>query len=276
MGSFLAASTQQFSWAIFALACLTTIFLQILSNLANDYGDSVHGADSKHREGPSRAVQAGYISAKSMKNAMYLFAALSFISGVLLLYVSLGASWRVFFTFLGLGILCIIAAIAYTNGSSPYGYAGLGDISVMIFFGFVGVMGTYYLHTHSIYPLLALPAASCGFFATAVLNINNIRDISSDVMAGKRSIPVRLGPAKSRVYHWFLLIGGLACAAIYVWQTATSVYAWLFLLALPPLLINGLNVQRKSRPSDIDPYLKQMALTTLLFVLTFGIGQLLR
>lgn len=275
MGSFLAAHNQSFKWPVFALASLTTILLQILSNLANDYGDSVHGADSSHRQGPSRAVQSGEISAQAMKKAMYWFTCLSFLSGVALLYVSLGASWPIFFTFLGLGILCIVAAIAYTNGSSPYGYAGLGDISVMLFFGFTGVLGTYYLHTKSVDWLILLPAASCGFFATAVLNINNIRDISSDMMAGKKSIPVRLGPSRARLYHWILLIGGLASAVVYTLQEIHSTYQWLFLIAVPLLFLNGLNVQRKSRPADLDPYLKQMALTTLLFVLTFGIGLLL-
>lgn len=275
MGSFLAAREHLFNGWVLALACLTTIFLQILSNLANDYGDSVHGADSTDREGPKRAVQAGAISPQAMKRAIYLFSGLSVASGVALLWISLGASWQIFLTFFGLGIVCIIAAITYTNGSRPYGYAGLGDISVMLFFGLTGVLGTYYLHTHSITPLVFLPAAACGFFATAVLNVNNIRDMKSDVLAGKMSIPVRLGASKARVYHWFLLVSGLACAVAYVLLNPASVYQWLFLLAAPLVLVNGLNVQRKTQPAELDPYLKQMALTTLLFVVTFGIGQLL-
>ena len=135
LGSFLAAYNERFTWEVLLLASLTTIFLQVLSNLANDYGDSIHGADSAEREGPSRSVQAGHISASAMRRAMILFGILSFVSGVWLLWIALEFRWQELPFFLGLGILAIIAAITYTSGSRPYGYAGLGDISVFLFFG---------------------------------------------------------------------------------------------------------------------------------------------
>ena len=184
MGTFLAASFESMQPKVFLLSALTTIFLQILSNLANDYGDSIHGADSISRKGPQRAVQSGQISSKAMYVAIILFVFLSFTSGVWLL-IEATNSWQTFGLFLILGILAIIASITYTAGSNPYGYIGLGDISVLIFFGWVAVLGTFYLHTQFIDWWIILPASSCGFFATAVLNLNNIRDIESDKLAGK-------------------------------------------------------------------------------------------
>jgi 1,4-dihydroxy-2-naphthoate octaprenyltransferase len=180
MGGFLAASVNAFQWDIFLLCISTTIFLQVLSNLANDYGDSIHGADSVDRKGPSRAVQSGKISANQMKTGIIVFVLLSLISGVSLLFVAFGLNWNAILFFLGLGILSILAAIAYTVGKRPYGYAGLGDISVFIFFGLIGVLGSLYLFIHELKWEYILPAISCGVFAVGVLNINNIRDIESD------------------------------------------------------------------------------------------------
>src|SRR5690606_22373240 len=196
-----------FRWEVFLLATITTTLLQILSNLANDYGDSVHGADNKERKGPIRAVQSGIISAVDMKKAIGLLAILSFFSGIFLLYISI-PSLILFISFVVLGILAIIAAITYTSGSNPYGYLGLGDISVFLFFGLVGVLGTYFLHTQQFSSKLIFPAISLGLFSTSVLNINNIRDIEADSKAGKKSIPVRIGRTAAARYNWLLIITG--------------------------------------------------------------------
>ncbi len=275
MGSFLAADAGQYDGTVLLLSALTTVFLQILSNLANDYGDSYHGADSTFREGPQRSVQAGTISSASMLRAIFLFVVLSLSSGILLIYLALGFNWQTFLFFLILGLLCIVAAIAYTAGKKPYGYAGLGDLSVMLFFGLVGVLGTYYLHTGSFISINIWPALSSGFFATAVLNVNNIRDIKSDKMAGKKSIPVRLGKQKAVIYHWLLLVCGILSALFYTISNFESYWQLLFLITIPLLFRNGLAVQRHNSAAALDPYLKQMAMTTLLFVLSFGIGLLL-
>ena len=275
MGCFLAAAYGSFNWVIAVLCILTTLFLQILSNFANDYGDTLHGADSQERTGPKRAVQAGYITAKAMKKAIILFAVLSLISGVGLLVVSLHDDFKRLFYFLALGIMCILAAIAYTNGKRPYGYSGFGDMSVFLFFGIVAVAGTFYLFKRYIPIEVLLPAASCGLFSTAVLNVNNIRDISSDEQAGKLSIPVRLGQRGARVYHVLLLTTGVLSAAGFVLLIDPSPVRWLFLLSMPLFVFNGVNVWKKQTPAALDPYLKQMALSTLAFVLLFGVGQLL-
>jgi 1,4-dihydroxy-2-naphthoate polyprenyltransferase len=274
MGGFLASAADTFRLDIFLLCILTTIFLQILSNLANDYGDSVHGADSMDRRGPTRAVQSGAVTKEQMRIAVIIFVLLSFMSGVTLLIISFGLDWKAILFFLGLGTLSILAAIAYTVGKKPYGYAGLGDLSVLIFFGFVGVMGSYYLFTKQITYFEILPAMSCGLFSIAVLNINNIRDIDSDRKAGKYSIPVRIGREKAIVYHWFLLLTGVTSALTYTLLNFNSPWQLLFLLSFPLFVINGMAISKK--PShDLDPYLKQMALSTLLFVLLFGVGLIL-
>lgn len=277
MGGFLAAADHLSRWPVLALCVLTTLFLQILSNLANDYGDTKHGADSQHREGPQRAVQAGQISSAQMKGAIILFSALSFMSGLTLLWVALGTSGLyLFLFFLLLGVAAIWAAIGYTNGGKPYGYAGLGDISVFFFFGWVGVLGTYFLQTGRIFSDLLLPASSLGFFSAAVLNVNNIRDIKSDELAGKKSVPVRLGAFRARRYHWFLLVAGIACTILYlsIRENAT-LWPWLFLGALPLLVYNGKEVMRRQTANQLDPLLKQMALSTLVFVVLLGLGLVL-
>lgn len=274
MGGIIAYVENGFQSTIFLLTLLTAFLLQILSNLANDYGDSMNGADSVDRVGPSRAVQTGKISAEAMKRAMILFAVLSFASGLGLLYLSIDTPQE-FYIFLGMGIVCVIAAITYTVGKNPYGYAGLGDISVLLFFGLVSVVGTYYLQMHSLGWNIILPAISCGAFAVGVLNVNNIRDIESDEKAGKYSIPVRLGREKAVYYHWFLLAAGWLSAMLYVVNTYSSYWQWLFVVTLPLFLINAKAVFTKKDAKELDPYLKQMAISTLIFVIVFGIGQYL-
>jgi 1,4-dihydroxy-2-naphthoate octaprenyltransferase len=275
MGCFLAYADQTFDSIVAALSVLTTIFLQVLSNFANDYGDAVSGKDSDLREGPRRAVHSGQITAPAMGKAIILFSILSLISGIALLYFALqNAPTSAFWVFLGIGLACIAAAITYTAGKRPYGYVGLGDLSVLIFFGWVGVLGTYYLHTLVWNWDLLLPATSCGLFAVAVLNINNIRDIDSDRATGKNSIPVRLGRDRATVYHWTILLTGMGCILLYTLTHFTHAMQLLFMLSFPLFVRNGLAITRLRKAAELDPYLKQMALSTLLFVVLFGIGLL--
>ncbi len=271
MGSFLACSSGQFNGLIFALCCLTTILLQVLSNFANDYGDTQNGADAAGRKGPDRAVQTGLISSGQMLRAIILFVFFSLLSGISLLYFSFkDASSAQFLGFLTLGLLCIVAAYTYTAGKKPYGYAGLGDISVLIFFGLVGVLGSNFLFTKVYNPYHILPALSCGFFSTGVLNVNNIRDIESDTRAGKKTLPSRLGRRKAIVYHWFLLSGGMITALLFA--LLSEAYSFWFLLTYPLFILNGIRVSTLENP---DPMLKQLALSTLVFVIAFGLSGIL-
>jgi 1,4-dihydroxy-2-naphthoate octaprenyltransferase len=272
MGSFLAAFFSAFDWIVCVLSLTTTLFLQILSNLANDYGDSIHGADSVDREGPKRAVQQGAITASAMQKAIVILATLSFLSGIALLYFAVGFYSSTFYIFLGIGLLAILAAIAYTNGKKPYGYMGLGDLFVFLFFGLVGVIGTYFLHTETFESSIVLPAMACGFLATGVLNVNNIRDIKSDKAAGKFSIPVRLGQQKAKIYHYFLIGSAWITIILFIVFNFKSQFNLLVLLSLPLFIMHAIRLQKSKRAEEIDPLLKQLALSTLFFVLTFGFG----
>jgi 1,4-dihydroxy-2-naphthoate octaprenyltransferase len=271
MGSFLAASVGQFDWLIFSLCWFTTIALQVLSNFANDYGDTQNGADLAGRVGPQRSVQSGAITPKQMLNGIYVLMVLCLVSGVSLLYFSFkDASMRVFWVFFGLGLLSMLAAYTYTAGKKPYGYAGLGDISVLIFFGLVGVLGSNYLFTKTFDWVNVFPALSCGIFATGVLNINNIRDIESDTRAGKKTIPARLGKQKAIVYHWVLL--GLGMLSILIFSILEGENKYYYVVVFPLFFFNGIKVASLPNP---DPMLKQMALSTLLFVLLFGLTMII-
>jgi 1,4-dihydroxy-2-naphthoate polyprenyltransferase len=274
MGSFLAYFSGVFRFDVFILCITTTVSLQVLSNLANDLGDSIHGADSLERKGPARAVQSGAITALQMRGAVLLLIVLSLVSGVFLIIIAFGNDWKAISSFFAIGVACILAAIAYTVGKRPYGYAGLGDLSVMIFFGLVGVMGSFYLFTKQLSWTEILPAFSCGFFSMAVLNINNIRDIESDKKAGKLSIPVRIGRKKAILYHWALIFLGIVGSLLYTAIKFQSPWQLIFLVSVPLFLWNGIAVSSRDA-KDLDPFLKQMAMSTLLFVLTFGIGLVL-
>lgn len=275
LGSFLAAFEGEFRWPVFLLSGLTTICLQILSNLANDYGDAQHGADHDDREGPSRAVQSGKISPKFMKRAIFLFIGLSLISGLSLIFISISGLTIEFILLFIVGIGAIGAAMSYTMGENPYGYAGFGDLFVILFFGFVGVMGTYFCHTGSLNALALLPALSCGLLSTAVLNVNNIRDIASDKKAGKMSIPVRIGRKNAVIYHWSLILLAIFSSLFFVIISYQSPIQFMFLITTPLLFFNGLKVSTIKESKKLDPYLKQMAISTLLFIITFGIGNLI-
>lgn len=273
MAGFLAYDQHRFNTMVFVGCVLTTLFLQILSNLANDYGDFMNGADGEHRVGPQRAVQSGAISVTEMRSAIIAFSILSLIAGVTLLYqVRSLLSVEILIGFLIVGLLAIIAAVTYTSGKRPYGYAGLGDVSVFIFFGFVAVCGTYFLQSGNITADVVLPAVSCGLLSTAVLNVNNLRDIDSDALAGKRSIPVRIGPVYGRYYHLALIASAWICATLYVLGHYTSLFNFVYLVSLPLFIRHLALVFKTKEPRLLDPYLKQLALSTLVFVITYGVG----
>lgn len=276
MGSFAAFQDGRFKWNVFGLALLTTLFLQILSNLANDYGDSVNGADNAERVGPARAVQSGNISATSMKTAVIITSVFAFISGILLIGAGVGYSnWLPWLVFILIGLLAISAAILYTAGSNPYGYKGFGDLFVFLFFGITAVFGTYYLHTGTLRALALLPAVTIGFLSTAVLNLNNMRDIEGDARSGKRTMVVLMGSYYAKLYHFVMVIG--AMVAITIWSVLhyTSYWQFIILLSLPLFARHLLVVLRNKVPAALDPQLRILALSIFVLVLLFGTGVLL-
>lgn len=193
----------RFSWQIFIFACITAICLQILSNLANDYGDYQKGTD-KHRK--DRQLSTGDIKPRQMLNAIYLFTGVSLFSGIYLLFLSFGTYWGHWLIFFGLGIGSIVAAITYTVGKRAYGYSGLGDVFVFVFFGLVGVLGTSYLFQQVWDIMKLLPSIAYGVLCMGVLNINNIRDIDKDVLTNKLTLAAKLGASGARRYQVALLI----------------------------------------------------------------------
>lgn len=274
LGSSLAAFHHHFRWSVFILSMLTALLLQILSNLANDYGDAVKGTDNESRLGPARAIQSGAISPQAMKCAVAICAFLAIISGVGLLTVALGNHWQVWICFIGLGLAAIIAAITYTMGKMPYGYRGFGDISVFVFFGLLGVAGSYYLHTGALEPSVWLPASASGLLSAAVLNINNIRDLEPDKAAGKQTLAVRLGAHVARIYHQALIIGALVVFMIFTYEMQ-SYAGFLVCLVAIPLLKSARVVYRSHDPHVLDGLLKTTAKLSLLANVTLSVGLLL-
>ena len=268
------ANPQGFNGLVMALCLLTTIVLQVLSNFANDYGDHQKGSDTEERIGPLRGIQKGAISAKELKWGLILMVVASFLSGSFLIGIAY-ETLSDLFAFAGLGILAIVAAITYTVGAKPYGYMGLGDISVLVFFGLLGVGGTYYLQTHSIDSHIILPAIGSGLLASAVLNINNLRDIEQDAKAGKNTLAVRLGAYKGRVYHCILLSVAALCYLAFAVATAISWTNYLFVLAMPLLAKHAIFVYRSQQPSEFRPMLAQMSMISLLINILFSLGLLI-
>lgn len=192
---------------VFILAILTTLSLQILSNLANELGDARHGTDEQQEGRVVYGLQAGAISEQQMVRCIVVFSFLSAIFGVLLIYSSFGTLFALYpLIFLLLGLLAIIAALKYTLGKKPYGYQGFGDLSVFIFFGLVSTLGAFFLQTQTLTWQATWLAVAIGLPIVAVLNLNNIRDMENDVKYGKRTMASRLGSRNAKVYHTIILL----------------------------------------------------------------------
>ena len=265
-----AIGVNSFSMLIFVLALATTLGFQILSNFANDYGDGVKGTDNADRVGPSRALQSGRLTAKELKMGMIVTASFTLLMASMLIFVAFGTeNFITSLVFFNLGILSIIAAITYTVGKKAYGYRALGDIFVFIFFGALGVIGGYYLYTLEIKDFILLPAITIGLLSTAVLNLNNMRDRMTDATMNKITMAVLLGGKAVKLYHSLLIILAFLSALSYFMLTTEDSMDFLPLLAFIPLFINLITVLRNDAPSQLDPELKKVALSTFLFSVLF-------
>ena len=272
LGTFLAAADGSFDLWILVLSLLTTLFFQVLSNYANDLGDGVKGTD-QHRRGEPRMVGSGLIPIEKMKAAVYLFVLLSFVSACILSHRALlEKGWIWVALFIALGALAILSAVFYTVGDAAYGYRGLGDLFVLLFFGWVGVLGSYYLQTAELDWSVLLPASSVGLLSVGVLNLNNMRDIETDRTAGKKSIPVRIGLPYAKIYHMGLLLFAFNLSFLYVLGHGGNAWRNLYWLSVPLILWNLWSVSKAWQAEEFDPLLKRLALTTLLFSLSLGCG----
>jgi 1,4-dihydroxy-2-naphthoate octaprenyltransferase len=207
-------------------ALLGASLLQVGANFANDVFDFERGADTHDRLGPQRATQQGWITAAQMKRAMWLAFAGATAVGVYLTYV---AGWPVF----ALGLLSIAAAYLYTGGPRPYGYLGLGDLAVFVFFGFGAVAGTYYVQALSVSSLAWIASIPIGALATAILVVNNLRDIETDARANKHTLAVRLGDRPTRRYYLLLLAVAYLAPVWLWWSGRADTWVLLPLLSLP-------------------------------------------
>ncbi|WP_374464243.1 1,4-dihydroxy-2-naphthoate octaprenyltransferase [Chryseobacterium sp.] len=265
-------------WKIFALALLVTLLYQILSNYANDYGDGVKGTDAKRiNEAEARAVASGKITAKQMKNAVILFAALSFIATIALLYVAFIPNYmNEFYIFIGLGVASILAAIGYTVGKKPYGYMGLGDIFVFIFFGLVSVCGSYFLFTKTFSWDMLLPGTAVGMMSMAVLNLNNMRDIESDRLSGKNSFALKIGFKNAMIYEMVLLQLPLLLILTFLgingFMQEQNYYVFIVMILLFPLSKLRRKILSVKEPKELDQYLKQVGIMTFVMAILTAAG----
>jgi 1,4-dihydroxy-2-naphthoate octaprenyltransferase len=283
MGAFIAkwrlyGEGGSWDWRIFALALLVTLLYQVLSNYANDYGDGVKGTDAKRvTEAEARAVASGKITAKQMKNAVIVLSILSFAATVALLYVAFIPDYmNEFYIFIGLGVASILAAIGYTVGKKPYGYMGLGDIFVFIFFGLVSVCGSYFLFTKSFSWDMLLPGTAIGMMSMAVLNLNNMRDIESDKLSGKNSFALRIGFKNAMIYEMILLqlplILILMFLAVNGFFQTQNYYVFIVMILMLPLMKIRRQIMAVKNPRELDPFLKQVGIMTFMMAVLTAVG----
>ena len=284
IGSFIARwriveNNGTWDWRIFAMALVVTLLYQVLSNFANDYGDGIKGTDQlRVNEAEQRAVASGKITATQMRNAVILFSLLSFIATIALLYLAFFKDnlMQEFYIFVGLGIASILAAIGYTVGKKPYGYLGLGDIFVFIFFGLVSVGGSYFLFTKTFSWDILLPATAVGMLSAAVLNLNNMRDIESDRASGKKTLALRLGFRNAMIYQIILLQLPLIIMLVFMMMnglhTQGKYYAFMFFILMFPMTGLRRKIMQVKQPSELDPFLKQVGIMTLMMAILVAFG----
>lgn len=272
IGSAIAKYNGFWDWNIFLLSLLTTVLFQIVSNLANDLGDSIKGTDNKDRVGPMRSVQSGLISKNEMRNAVILTSIVSLLSAGTLIYIgTTNLPISILWFYCGLAVACIIAAITYTMGKKAYGYYGLGDIMVFLFFGLVSVLGVYPLYAKSLDWVILLPACSIGLLSAAVLNLNNMRDRSNDAKSGKNTLVVKIGADWAKLYHTLLVLGGIICHVMFL-VTINHPIAFIGLLPGIILMLHLQKVMKTKNPKDFDPELKKVALSTFGIAVLTAIG----
>ena len=282
VGSFYALSTptdaimtptQVFSWKIFGLLLLTTLGLQVLSNFANDYGDGIKGTDNEDRVGPKRAIQSGVITPQAMKKAIIITSFLTLLSALTLIYYSFKYNYFIYsLVFILLGIVAIASAIRYTVGNSAYGYKGLGDVFVFLFFGIVRTMGSHFMFAKELDLILLLPATAIGFLSVGVLNLNNMRDEASDRKVNKNTIVVKIGGQKAKIYHYFLVISAMVLVLIFAYLKKFNFDQYLFIVAYFPLTSHLITVYKNKVPRDLDPELKKLAITTFLLSILISLA----
>lgn len=267
VGSVLAWSDGLFSAGPAAAALLIALLLQIGSNLANDVYDHERGSDTAARQGPLRVTNAGLLSARQVKQGMAVVFLAAFALG---LYLTFLQGWVV----LVIGLSAIVAAIAYTGGPYPLGYHGLGEVFVFLFFGLAAVVGTYFVQTGHTTTLAWLMAIPIGLIITALLVVNNLRDISEDATAGKRTIAVRIGARATQVEYAVCLLIAYAIPAVLIITRQLPLPALVTYLSFP-VAVKATSVVFTGAGRELNPALALTSQTALLYSLCFAAGLLL-
>ena len=264
-----------FKISIFIFALLVTISLQVLSNLANDYGDGVKGTDNENRIGPERAIQSGEITPFEMFNAIKINILIIILFTFLLIYSAFSTlNFLYSFLYFVLAIVCIYSAVRYTIGTTAYGYRALGDIMVFIFFGIISVMATYFLFSRQLDHILIFPACILGLLSAGVLNLNNMRDIETDKVSNKITVAVKLGVKKAKVYHIVLIITAIVLSILFAVLYYRSFSNFIFMIVFIPLIKHIITINKIEDPKLFDPQLKVLAISTFVFALLLGIGHI--
>lgn len=272
LGAMLAAADYNVDFRVALFVLLTAAFLQLLSNVCNELGDYRRGVSSAHERYASAALKDGTVSEQGMKVLVRILTALSICSGLIMIYLTFGSLFLLeSFILMVFGYLAIRAAVNYTLGSNPYGYRGLGDLYVFLYFGIVAVWGSYYVCSHSFGTMmLALPACAVGFFSVGVLNVNNIRDISTD-MACRKTVAVRLGERRTKIYQTVLLVLGWVSMLSYSCLRIFDPWHFIFIITLP-LFAWHLVMLWKYQGPQLDRGLPLLVLSVLAFSLLSGLG----
>ena len=272
MGVFLAAADYRIDALTVIFLALTTVCLQILSNLSNELGDTLHGTDTADRQGIHYSIQDGDMTGPQMKRLIGVMVALCCVFGLLMIKFSFGKifDWHPM-TFVVLGAAAIWAAMHYTLGDNPYGYRGLGDLFVFLFFGIATVCGGYFLCAHE-FPswILLLPATAIGCFSVAVLNVNNIRDMKTDA-ATRVTVAMKLGGRSARIYQTALIVLGWAAMLAYCALRIYSIWHYLFVLTLPLFVLHLRGVWTRDGRA-LDPMLPLLVMSSFLDSLLPGLG----
>jgi len=227
---------EEIRWLAFAAALVGSILIQIGTNLANDYSDAKRGADTAERLGPVRVTSAGLITPRRVLHATWIAFGLAALTGV---YLATVAGPEI----IAVGLVSILAGVLYTGGPRPYGYAGMGELFVFLFFGLVAVNGSYYVQLEEIDALPVALSVAVGFLSTAILVVNNLRDMHTDARAGKRTLAVRLGRERTQALYLALLIGAFAVVPFAIVCCDGPALA-LVSLASAPLAIKPLSAVR--------------------------------
>ena len=273
LGLMLAAADYRVNWAVIIFTLLTTACLQILSNVSNELGDFLKGTDRTDRQGPAYSLSGGYLRKEDFKVMIIIYIVLCAVFGLAMIWCSFGTFFSVeSLLLMVLGVSAIIAAMRYTLGRNPYGYRGMGDLYVFMFFGLVSVLGSYFIASHEMFWRMLLPASAIGAFSVAVLNVNNIRDMATDANT-RVTVPLKIGEKWAKVYQTVLVLAGWCCMAAYSLLRVQDVWHYLFVLTLPLFVVHLAGVWKRTGKA-LDPMLPLLVMSTFIFAVLGGLGYL--